>query len=868
MEKQFTYLTEKAREYDELATNEEKLLKTLYELKEDVLQLIFDEYASPDNKFAPVNMLRAKATRLLLTREITVDDIEEIKEKIRDREIDYFSEFPEIQLDGLETYTFGKRDIFANWQNLWSIFHQFFFRGTEKQTIQQYLDQVAAGLIADLDLKDYQHHQVDFLGAANFGSTDAWIALYPVQKLSHRTSYQFFVRFTKQPVAGLASGDSVEKQLPQKVENVSTYSDAFNILSGLKKEIVKLNNKARNYFKFSPGAQAEDWSWFYENNCIGVNYDTSELGDLTNFKSLEELNEKTGVEKDSVSGQTWNAWLFKTANTGDVVFVNLGRDKVLGVGVITGPYHYLEGDKYPHQREVKWLTNKVYEYKSRSHNNRKYLFKTDGFSPIQDQEFILSEYARLYPDLTDLFDEHNLSYIEKEPAKTEDSEPVPEPSEEVTNYWWLNAKPKIWSISDYDEGDRQTYTARNERGNKRRIYKYFEQARPGDIVIGYESTPVKQIRAIMRITKALHHSDDEGEVIEFELTEKLDVPVHWDDLKHDPELRQCEVFINNQGSLFSLTEEEYEVIQNIIDEKNISIDQEAYIGGAKLYTYDQDPDKPFIPKDEFEEIHSIVERKKNIILQGPPGVGKTFIARKLAYHHMGKQNDAQIEMVQFHQSYSYEDFVQGLRLTGDSTEVRNGIFYSFCQQAHAHPKKPFFLIIDEINRGNLSKIFGELLMLIEHDKRSSKFATKLTYALEKEDTFYIPENVYLIGTMNTADRSLAIIDYALRRRFAFINLRPIYDDAFKELLRSRGMSESFVEHICQSVTSINNEIEEDPNLGSGFQIGHSYFCSYQNGQNEEEWFRETMQYEIKPLLEEIWFDNLDKAETMISKLGQ
>jgi len=370
----------------------------------------------------------------------------------------------------------------------------------------------------------------------------------------------------------------------------------------------------------------------------------------------------------------------------------------------------------------------------------------------------------------------------------------------------------------------------------------------------------------MHVTKSLHHSDEKGEVIEFEITEKLEVPVHWDDLKHDPQLSQCEVFINNQGSLFSLTEDEYEVIQNIIDEKNIAQEQKLYSGESQSYSYNEDPDKPFIPEKEFEEIHSILERKKNIILQGPPGVGKTFIARKLAYHHMGKQNDAQIEMVQFHQSYSYEDFVQGLRLTGDGTEVRNGIFYSFCQQAHAHPKKPFFLIVDEINRGNLSKIFGELLMLIENDKRSNKFATKLTYAIEKEDTFHIPENVYLIGTMNTADRSLAIIDYALRRRFAFINLRPIYDEKFKAFLRGRGMSEAFLEHICQSITSINQEIEKDPNLGSGFQIGHSYFCSYKNEQNEADWFRETLQYEIKPLLEEIWFDNLDRAESMVSKL--
>lgn len=866
MEKQFAYLTEKAREYNDLSNNDSELLKKLAGLDEEVLRQIFEEYASPDNKFAPVNMLRAKVARLLLSGEVSVSDINHVKDKIRNKDTGYFSEFPEVQLQGLKDYTLGKRDIFANWQSLWSMFYQFFYRSTEKQTVQQYLGQVAKGLINDLGLMDYQYHQVDFSGPSNFGSTEAWLALFPVQKLSHRTAYQFFIGFKKQPQTGLKSGDSVENELPQKLQDVNTYHHALKILSGMREDIVKLNDGARNYFKFSPGPQAEEWNWFYENSCIGANYELSAAEDLTHLKSLEELNQICGLDKDSVSGQAWNAWLFKTAQIGDLIFVNLGRDKVIGIGIITGKYSYSKDAKYNHQREMKWLTNKVYEYNSRSHKNKKHLFKTDGFSPIQDYEFILSEYARLYPYLTDQFDEHSFSYLEKEEVLSDEFEPEAESQDEAISYWWLNANPKIWSISDFDEGDRQTYTARNERGNKRRIYKYFEQAKPGDIVIGYESTPVKQIRAIMCITKALHHTDDEGEVIEFELTEKLDLPVHWDDLKNDPELKHCEVFINNQGSLFSLTEVEYEVIQSIIDDLNISQKEKLYSGESKPYKYDEDPDKPFIPQREFEEILSILKRKRNIILQGPPGVGKTFIARKLAYEYMGKQNDAQIEMVQFHQSYSYEDFVQGLRLSGDGTEVRNGIFYSFCQLAHAHPKKSFFLIIDEINRGNLSKIFGELLMLIESDKRSSKFATKLTYAEEKEDTFFVPDNVYLIGTMNTADRSLAIIDYALRRRFSFINLRPIYDATFKSFLRSREMSESLIEHICLSITSINKEIDEDTNLGSGFQIGHSYFCSYKNGQNEDDWFREILKYEIIPLFEEIWFDHLDKAEAMANKL--
>ena len=182
----------------------------------------------------------------------------------------------------------------------------------------------------------------------------------------------------------------------------------------------------------------------------------------------------------------------------------------------------------------------------------------------------------------------------------------------------------------------------------------------------------------------------------------------------------------------------------------------------------------------------LLRRKKNIILQGAPGVGKTFIARKIAYELMGVKNDAQIEMVQFHQSYSYEDFIQGLRPSkSGGFELKNGTFYNFCQQALAHPERSFFLIIDEINRGNLSKIFGELMMLIEADKRSEKFAVKMTYSEDEADRFYVPANLYIIGTMNTADRSLAIVDYALRRRFAFINLQPEFGEKFTEFLQQQ-----------------------------------------------------------------------------------
>ena len=197
------------------------------------------------------------------------------------------------------------------------------------------------------------------------------------------------------------------------------------------------------------------------------------------------------------------------------------------------------------------------------------------------------------------------------------------------------------------------------------------------------------------------------------------------------------------------------------------------------YSFTEDTDKPFINEEKFLKMVSLLNRKKNIILEGAPGVGKTFLARKIAYQLMGEVRDENIEMVQFHQSYSYEDFVQGIRPSDNGGfEVRNGIFYNFCQKAR-RSDEPFVFIIDEINRGNLSKIFGEMMMLIEADKRSKKYAIKLTYSEEDDDRFYVPSNVYIIGCMNTADRSLAIVDYALRRRFAFCKIAPEFNEVFR-----------------------------------------------------------------------------------------
>ena len=582
-------------------------------------------------------------------------------------------------------------------------------------------------------------------------------------------------------------------------------------------------------WEIAPGPNATYWESFKRDGIVAIGWEM--ISDLSEFKSREEISAELKAKLSLDTEPRNNSlalWQFgHEMKPGDLVLAKKGRRALVGVGTVVGGYEYHpDRPDYPHVRKVRW--------------------DKEGFWKLN-----VNLTTKALTDLTP-YQEHIAKLMDVV------GEPSPPASTDVKGYWWINCNPVFWNVTQSVVGEMVVYTSYNDDGNKRQKYKYFQEAQVGDEVLAYVTSPVRKLTSRLVVTKELGETA-EGEGVEFELVEHFSYAPTWDELKKDDRLAECEPLTNNQGSIFALTESEFAVILDLA-EGVVPIETEPY-------TIEDALDELYMPEGTFKRILDRLQARKNVILQGPPGVGKTFVAQRIAWALMEEKDHKRVRMVQFHQSYSYEDFVRGFRPSENGGfTLRDGIFFEFCEKARKDDR-PHVFVIDEINRGNLSKILGELMMLIESDKRKPQYAVPLVYRKDGEPDFYVPENVYIIGLMNTADRSLAMVDYALRRRFSFVDLVPAFQEpTFLEKLDTM-CGNGLGKRIAEVFRELNAKISADSdNLGPGFCVGHSYFCLGKNDLLDGPGYKRIIESEVAPLLHEYWFDQPKVAEEWVSRL--
>lgn len=670
---------------------------------------------------------------------------------------------------------------------------------------------------------------------ANFAQESNWENIDKIAELGHAYKWkiafmysneQLIPIYKKEMLETLAMHLGMDNPAAKSYPSLQTFlmekkgdKDIYDYYDEL---LAILEQQKSHVWMYAPGKNAYKWDTCLKNEVMSIGWE--ELNDLSLYKSREDITKALQKAHNNPNGSFTNdslaLWDFvHTIQIGDIVYAKKGAGTIIGRGIVEGDYSF-DADLNEHNniRRVRWTH--IGEWNVPQKNI------------VQKTLTDISKYT---------------SYVKELDELTGGATSV---NEENKKFWWLVASPKIWSFSKMKIGEEVDYSLYNENGNPRKILQNFLDAKKGDLVFAYEASPIKQITGLAEISRPA----EDGKRIYFKKIETFASPIDFSVIKDIQGLNSMEFLKNMNGSLFKITKEESDILLDTIREENPLPKKE------KIAPYSKEDflSEVYMTEKDYNKIVTLLDKKQNIILQGAPGVGKTFTAMRLAYSILGCIAKDKVEMVQFHQNYSYEDFLMGYKPKEDGFELQYGVFYKFCKKAQADLDHKYFFIIDEINRGNLSKIFGELLMLIENGYRGKEI--KLAY---NQIPFCVPKNLYIIGMMNTADRSLAMIDYALRRRFSFVEMKPGFDtDGFKK--DQEGIGSPTFDKVIEGIKALNETIANDDSLGEGFCIGHSYFCIKKN--YSKEWLENVLEFDIIPMLKEYWFDNKETCENEIQKL--
>lgn len=597
------------------------------------------------------------------------------------------------------------------------------------------------------------------------------------------------------------------------------------LLSGVDSPDDITNSPETKYWLIAPGRGAELWDEWQRDGAMSIGWE--DVGSLDEFGTKAEIVDalKAAYPDEGAKNVAYMLWAFlRGIKVGDVIFAKRGRSNILGWGLVTSSYQFDSNrSPHPHARQVDWKSSDEFPVP----DSYQTMLPMKTLTAMGDKPEFLDAMSSVYSDI---------------PGLEEDDDGV-------QRTWWLNANPSRWDPGTFPIGHEEFYTPYTSQGTMRRIQQAFRSAKTGDQILIYVTSPQRYLWGLATVTAGLQDTDQKE--LRFRLDTEFARRVPLEEMKAETSLAQCVPLIQPQGSLFPLTVDEFTTLKALTE-------RVPFTERLPEYTREDALNDLFMPGETLDRVVSLLKRKRNVILQGAPGTGKTFVARRIAYLVMGVKDSTRAPMMQFHQSTCYEDFIQGYRPDGKGGfTLKDGTFYEFCRRAVLQPDQAFVFIIDEINRGNLSKVFGELMMLIEADKRDASFAVQLGYSTEEEELFYVPSNVYLLGTMNTADRSLSLVDFALRRRFAFVELAPGFDSPeFETCLVAQGVSANCVSEIRRRMNHLNDHILQDAhNLGRGFCIGHSFFVPTEHISDEAQWLDDIIEYEIVPLIEEYWVDD-------------